>query len=152
MLAFIGPSELTIAAVIGLLLFGGQLPEVMRQIGRVWFGFRRSLNDLKRETGLEDALRDIRRETGGMRDIAKDFQSDMNPFASSESRGPKAADEEAVDVEVETTRKSWSSPTDTVASGENLDPVEDNAEDATKKRDKTSGQVVDDLANDERND
>ena len=120
MIAFIGPSELTIAALVGLLLFGGKLPEVMRQVGRVWFGFRRSLNDLKRETGLEDALRDIRRETGGIRDVAKDFRQDMNPFTDSSSKWPSTESDEAEEVEVETTRKTWSSPTDTVADGDDL--------------------------------
>jgi Sec-independent protein translocase protein TatA len=63
MLAFIGSSELLVAAVVGVLLFGGRLPEVMRQVGRMWIQFRRALNDLKRESGLEDTLREIRRET-----------------------------------------------------------------------------------------
>jgi Sec-independent protein translocase protein TatA len=126
MIAFIGPSELTIAAFVGLLLFGGKLPEVMRQVGRVWFGFRRSLNDLKRETGLEDALRDIRRETGGIRDIANDFRDGMDPFANPAPKKWPPTDteeaEDAEDVEVETTHKAWSSPTDTVADGDTLEP------------------------------
>lgn len=125
MIAFIGPSELTIAALVGLLLFGGKLPEVMRQVGRVWFGFRRSLNDLKRETGLEDALRDIRRDTGGIRDIANDFKDGMDPFAGPTPKWPSTEPDEpedAEDVEVETTHKTWSSPTDTVADGDNLEP------------------------------
>lgn len=63
MLAFIGSTELLVAAVVGVLLFGGRLPEVMRQVGRTWIRFRRALNELKRESGLEDTLREIRRET-----------------------------------------------------------------------------------------
>jgi Sec-independent protein translocase protein TatA len=125
MIAFIGPSELTIAALVGLLLFGGKLPEVMRQVGRVWFGFRRSLNDLKRETGLEDALRDIKRETGGIRDIANDFKDGMDPFAGPNPKWPSTETDEAEDaedVEVDSTRKTWSSPTDTVADGDDLEP------------------------------
>ncbi len=131
MIAFIGPSELTIAALVGLLLFGGKLPEVMRQVGRVWFGFRRSLNDLKRETGLEDALRDIRSETGGIRDIANDLKEGMDPFAGPEptkwppEESQKSADaEDAQDVEVDAT-KAWSSPTDTVADGDPIDDMND---------------------------
>ena len=145
MIAFIGPSELTIAALVGLLLFGGKLPEVMRQVGRVWFGFRRSLNDLKRETGLDDALRDIRRETGGIRDIANDLKGGMDPFANPEpSKWPpeeSQKSEEAEDaegVEVETTHKAWSSPTDTVADGDldgqadgDLDGQADGVDDST---------------------
>ena len=46
MLAFIGSSELVLAALVGLLLFGGRLPEVMRQVGRAWITLRRALNEL----------------------------------------------------------------------------------------------------------
>ena len=132
MIAFIGPSELTVAALVGLLLFGGKLPEVMRQVGRVWFGFRRSLNDLKRETGLEDALRDIRSETGGIRDIANDFKDGMDPFANPTpnqwppDEAQKSEDaEDAHDVEVEATHKAWSSPADTVAEGDSIDGIDE---------------------------
>lgn len=62
MLAFIGSSELMVAAVVGLLLFGGRLPEVMKQVGRAWIMLRRALNELKRETGLDETLAEIRRE------------------------------------------------------------------------------------------
>ena len=62
MLAFISSSELMVAAVVGLLLFGGRLPEVMKQVGRAWVMLRRALNELKRETGLDEALNEIRRE------------------------------------------------------------------------------------------
>lgn len=142
MIAFIGPSELTIAALVGLLLFGGKLPEVMRQVGRVWFGFRRSLNDLKRETGLEDALRDIKRETGGIRDIANDFKDGMDPFAGPAPKWPSTETDEAEDaedVEVDTTRKTWSSPTDTVADGDGDDLEPRSEEQANAGADVSSG-------------
>jgi Sec-independent protein translocase protein TatA len=136
MIAFIGGSEMIIAAVVGLLLFGGRLPEVMRQVGKVWFGFRRSLNDLKRETGLEDALRDIRREANSVRDIASEFRTDMDPFA-----GP-AKETQAEDVEVEHTGRGWSSPTETVADG---DDVEGDADETDVDPDADpDGKAVDD--------
>lgn len=146
MIAFIGPPEITVIALVGLLLFGGKLPEVMRQVGRVWFGFRRSLNDLKRETGLEDALRDIRSETGGIRDIANDFKEGMDPFAGpapskwppDETQKSEGA-EDAEDVEVETTHKAWSSPTDTVADGDFIDDATTDAEAAGESVGKDSG-------------
>jgi len=95
-MAFIGTSELMLAAVVGLLLFGGRLPEVMREIGKVWFGLRRSLNDLKRESGLDDAMRDIKRETDDLRTASYDWRKDMDPFA-----GP-AKEEPAAEAESET--------------------------------------------------
>lgn len=95
-MAFIGSTELVLAAVVGLLLFGGQLPEVMREIGKIWFGLRRSLNDLKRESGLDDAMRDIKRETDDLRTTSYEWRKDMDPFA-----GP-AKDEPATDADAET--------------------------------------------------
>lgn len=96
-LAFIGSSELILAAFVGLLLFGGRLPEIMREVGKVWFGFRRSLNDLKRETGFDEAVRDIKRETDDLRNVSQDWRKDMDPFA-----GP-AKEEPASEAETETT-------------------------------------------------
>ena len=88
MMAFIGSTELVLAAVVGLLLFGGQLPEVMREIGKVWFGLRRSLNDLKRESGLDDAMRDIKRETDDLRTSSYEWRKDMDPFAGPAKNEP----------------------------------------------------------------
>jgi len=103
-MAFIGSTELVLAAVVGLLLFGGQLPEVMREIGKVWFGLRRSINDLKRESGLEDAMRDIKRETEDLRTASYDWRKEMDPFA-----GP-AKEEPATDVEAETETEDDAEP------------------------------------------
>ncbi len=55
-------SELLLALVVGLLLFGGKLPEVAKDIGRTFFKLKRSVNDLRRETGIDQTLRDLRRE------------------------------------------------------------------------------------------
>lgn len=90
MLAFIGSSELILAAFVGLLLFGGRLPDVMREVGKVWFGFRRSLNDLKRETGFDEAMRDIKRETDDLRNVSQDWRKDMDPFAGPGREEPPA--------------------------------------------------------------
>lgn len=103
MLAFIGSTELLLAAVVGLLLFGGQLPEVMREIGKVWFGLRRSLNDLKRESGLDEAMRDIKRETDDLRTSSYEWRKDMDPFA-----GP-AKSEPPTDAQTETDQEEGAS-------------------------------------------
>lgn len=100
-MAFIGTTELVLAAVVGLLLFGGQLPEVMREIGKVWFGLRRSLNDLKRESGLDDAMRDIKRETEDLRSSSYEWRKDMDPFAGPAKEEPAADADAEVEVEVE---------------------------------------------------
>lgn len=85
--AFIGSTELLFIALAGLLLFGRNLPQVLREGGKMWYQFRRTLNDLKRETGFDEAMRDIKKEVQvdvNMRDLRRD----MDPFA-----GPAANDE-----------------------------------------------------------
>jgi Sec-independent protein translocase protein TatA len=114
MLAFIGTSELILAAFVGLLLFGGRLPEVMREVGKVWFGLRRSLNDIKRESGFDEAVRDIRRETEEISRETKDFRvspydwkQDLDPFAGPGKEEPVSeAKAEPADEEDQTPGES----------------------------------------------
>jgi len=58
-LAFLSGTEILFAIVIGLLLFGGQLPELIKDVGKVLFKTKRSLEKMRRESGIEDAIRDI---------------------------------------------------------------------------------------------
>lgn len=62
-LAFLGTSELIVIAVVGLLLFGGDLPKLLRDLGQIWVKMRRSVNEFKREAGLDQAVEEIRRVT-----------------------------------------------------------------------------------------
>jgi sec-independent protein translocase protein TatA len=51
-LGFLGPigmPELVIILVVGLMLFGGRLPDVARSLGRSVHQFKRGLRDLKGE-------------------------------------------------------------------------------------------------------
>ncbi len=85
--AFIGSTELLFIALAGLLLFGRNLPQVLREGGKMWYQFRRTLNDLKRETGFDEAIRDIKKEV--QVDVSmRDLRRDMDPFA-----GPAASEE-----------------------------------------------------------
>jgi len=68
LLAWIGGSELLVALLVALLLFGGRLPEVMKDFGRLYFRMRRSLEDLRRETGIDKTLRELEWEA---RDLAR---------------------------------------------------------------------------------
>lgn len=101
-LAFIGTTELLIIAVVGLLLFGGDLPKVMADLGRIWVKLRRSVNEFKREAGIDEMVRDIKRETD-LRLEEPRWRRDMD-HAAGPSRGapaeetpaeaaPKAAEE-----------------------------------------------------------
>ncbi|RMH05006.1 MAG: twin-arginine translocase TatA/TatE family subunit [Planctomycetota bacterium] len=54
--------EILVALIIGLLLFGGRLPEVAKDLGRTFFKMRRAMNDLRRESGIDETIRDLQRE------------------------------------------------------------------------------------------
>ncbi|RUL89584.1 twin-arginine translocase TatA/TatE family subunit [Tautonia sociabilis] len=56
MLPGIGPQEMVIIGILGVLLFGKRLPEVGRSLGKGIAEFRRSIS------GVEDELRSINRQ------------------------------------------------------------------------------------------
>jgi len=60
--AFIGGFELLIVVVVGIMVFGSKFPEAIRQVSKLWFRLRRTMNDIKRETGLEQTLDELRRD------------------------------------------------------------------------------------------
>ena len=65
MLAFIfnfGPFEFVIVLVVAILVFGKRLPVVAVQAASALQKARRSLADLRRETGIDEELRQARRE------------------------------------------------------------------------------------------
>lgn len=62
-LAFLGTSEIIVIAIVGLLLFGGDLPKLLRDLGQIWVKMRRSVNEFKREAGLDQTVEEIRRVT-----------------------------------------------------------------------------------------
>ena len=80
--AFIGGFELLIVVVVGIMVFGSKFPEVIRQVSKLWFRLRRTMNDIKRETGIEQTLDELRR--------------DVDPFSPSGS-GPEASGFDAYD-------------------------------------------------------
>jgi sec-independent protein translocase protein TatA len=61
-LAFLsfGIAEILLVGVVALLVFGGELPDVMRNVGRSYARLRRSLQDLSRPVREEmNKLRDL---------------------------------------------------------------------------------------------
>ncbi|MFT7517548.1 MAG: Sec-independent protein translocase protein TatA [Myxococcota bacterium] len=60
--AFIGGPELVVIVVVGIMVFGSRFPEIVREVGKMWFKLRRTMNDIKRETGLEQTLDELRRD------------------------------------------------------------------------------------------
>jgi Sec-independent protein translocase protein TatA len=62
-LAFISSGELVVVVIVGILLFGGDLPKLLRDLGQMWVKLRRSVNEFKREAGIDEAVNEIRRQT-----------------------------------------------------------------------------------------
>lgn len=62
-LAFLnlGPSEIVVIAVVAILVWGRRLPEVAGQAAGVVQRMRRSLDDLRRETGIDREIQNARR-------------------------------------------------------------------------------------------
>lgn len=80
MLALIGNlsvGEIIVIAVLSILIFGGRLPEVAARAVHYFRQFRRGLDDLKRETGIDRELRNIEYE---IRDAERAARK-ANPFS-----------------------------------------------------------------------
>lgn len=93
-LTTIASTELLMVVVVGLLLFGRKLPDVAKAIGRSFFEFRRGVTDLRRETGIDDALRDMKREANSWRPPA-------TPPPSERRRPPALEKEPTEDAQVD---------------------------------------------------
>ncbi len=59
----IGGPELVVLLIVGLILFGGRLPDVGKSVGKSLIQFRKGLRDLKQDIGL-DEVTDLRRDLG----------------------------------------------------------------------------------------
>ena len=103
-LAFLGPIgtwEFALLVAVGLLLFGKQLPEVGKQIGKGIVEFKRGLNQLKRQISDDAALRDARsalndlkREVDAPRELLRNVQDPVRMFenlTNSDQATPSAA-------------------------------------------------------------
>lgn len=66
----LGFSELVVIGVFSVLFFGKRLPEVAAQAGAQIAKFRRSLQDIKQETGMDHEMRKLRRT---MEDVRHDL-------------------------------------------------------------------------------
>jgi TatA/E family protein of Tat protein translocase len=87
-----GTGEMIVLLILGLLLFGGRLPEVGRSIGKSLVEFRKGLRGIKDDVGLGE-LDNVRRE---MHDLAHDALRDADPPAHDYSH---VVDTEAKPVE-----------------------------------------------------
>lgn len=96
-----GGWELIVILAVGLLLFGGRLPEVGKSVGRSLIEFRKGLRGIKDEVGLgelEDIKRDFENATGPVLDDVYDSSSYVDTeFEETEAddAGAPAPDETA---------------------------------------------------------
>jgi Sec-independent protein translocase protein TatA len=81
-LAFIGGTELLWVLILGLLLFGGRLPDVAKDMGRMFFKAKRSLDEIRRDSGIDEAIRDLERETRDLDRTARDFANEAKSAAA----------------------------------------------------------------------
>lgn len=81
-LAFIGGTEFIWVLLIGLLLFGGRLPDVAKDMGRAFFKAKRSIDEIRRDSGIDDAIRDLERETKDLDRSTRDFAAEAKAAAT----------------------------------------------------------------------
>jgi len=88
-LAFISSGELIVVAIVGILLFGGDLPKLLRDLGQMWVKLRRSVNEFKREAGIDEAVNEIRRQTDFRLEEPR-WRRDMDHVAGPAGKEPPA--------------------------------------------------------------
>jgi len=89
-MGFLGGGEIVVAAIVGLLLFGGRLPDVAKDLGRMFLKARRTLEDIRRESGIDQTLREIEREADHARFTPPDLTKVLDRAAGPDSAGPPA--------------------------------------------------------------
>ncbi len=123
---FIGGTEIFWVILIGLMLFGGKLPDVAKDLGQIFFRAKRTLHEVRKESGIDDALKEIRREA---QDLQRESQAVDRSFR--EAATVAEAKAKALDLsagpggkeEVEDVENEKDSPTESEAdSQEASDP------------------------------
>lgn len=72
MLAFISnlsPGEMVVVVVLAVIIFGRQLPDVTMELARRFYKLRKMLSDLRRETGIDEELREVQRSLSDIKNI-----------------------------------------------------------------------------------
>ncbi len=88
----IGPQEMLILLVIGVLLFGKNLPNVGRQLGKSMMEFKKGLNDIKSEVdaaAFTDAATSSSRPA--KRYVAEDYDEPTAPKFEPPTQEPTEA-------------------------------------------------------------
>ncbi len=119
LLAFWAPSgmEIIVLLVVGLVLFGGNLPDVGRSVGKGLIEFRRGLKDLKSSAGFD--------EVSKVKDEMMNMARDVDPRRMMDVDEEHLPDDPYKDVyqegefnEVETSKPALDAPEDSGGDGE----------------------------------
>lgn len=143
-LAFIGGTELLWVLILGLLLFGGRLPDVAKDMGRMFFKAKRSLDEIRRDSGIDEAIRDLERETRDLDRTARDFASEAKAASAAvpdwrQSLDPTVGPDK-LEAPAETEEPSTdgglpeSEPTEGLAKPELVDPKPSEPAEEAKRR------------------
>ena len=98
----LSPIEVAIIVIVAIVVFGRRLPEVAGQAAGAVQRLRRSLDDLRRETGIDREIQEARRavETAVPRDVrALDVRTLARETAAEIKRIPAAAPPESKPAE-----------------------------------------------------
>ncbi|MCB9882723.1 MAG: twin-arginine translocase TatA/TatE family subunit [Planctomycetes bacterium] len=79
----LGPQEMIVVLVVGLLIFGRRLPEVGRSIGKTLLEFRRGLQSFKDEMDRNEDLRESQRS---LDDLRRDMSKQVNAYLAEDSQ------------------------------------------------------------------
>ncbi|MCZ6598113.1 MAG: hypothetical protein O7B99_10775 [Planctomycetota bacterium] len=83
--------EIVTVAILGVLVFGGRLPQIAAQVVRTTAKLRRMFDDLRRDTGIDRDMRDVQ---DSLRDMTREATTDTEPPSPPELPGEDAEDEE----------------------------------------------------------
>jgi Sec-independent protein translocase protein TatA len=115
--------EFVLIAIVALLIFGKRLPEVASQSFRQVAKLRRTLDDMRRETGIDREIRDVQ---ANLRDLSREASARVPP------RRPTLPDrQEPRAVEAEPVKPAGAAPPAAAPSPAEVRPTPPPADDPT---------------------
>jgi len=87
----VGPPEMLILLVIGVLLFGKNLPTVGKQLGRSLMEFKKGLNDIKSEMDAATFAETTNTSRSTQRYVPDDYDEPTAPKFEPPTQAPTAA-------------------------------------------------------------
>ena len=88
-----GPQELVIIGVLAVVMFGKNLPDVAKKLGRTYRDFRKGLSDMQAQFNLDDDEPRPARSSSVYNDDYEDFELPETPKFQPPTSEPTTADE-----------------------------------------------------------